>query len=91
MRRHAPTEKPTIDNLSEWQTFLRSHYNVRSQDAVLIIPLVGDSQKVEEQCVRKDAPLAPSGPELRGTKRYVGLVAHPRPPRIAYALVIEHP
>lgn len=45
----APIEPPNVANLATWQTFLRSHYNVREQDAALLVPLVSDSQKVEEQ------------------------------------------
>ncbi len=45
----APSDEPSVENLNEWQSFLRAHFNVRPQDAVAIVPLLSNSPKVEEQ------------------------------------------
>lgn len=35
----APTQEPSLDNLMEWQKYLREKFSVRSQDFVIILPL----------------------------------------------------
>ncbi len=45
----APVEAPSVSTLATWQAFLRSRYGVRVQDAVILIPIVSDSARAEDQ------------------------------------------
>lgn len=42
-----PKDKPSLQNILEWQEAARRKYNVRSQDVVMIIPVIGDGPTVE--------------------------------------------
>ena len=46
---NSPKEKPTLSNVALWQSYLRSKFSVRSQDFVVIIPVVESAKKVEEE------------------------------------------
>lgn len=44
----APSETPTINNLSEWQDYLQKRFSLRPQDVVIIIPLRDSGKNVED-------------------------------------------
>jgi hypothetical protein len=42
-----PKEKPALENILQWQEVSRKKYSTNPQDVVIIIPLIGDGPKVE--------------------------------------------
>jgi len=43
-----PSEKPTVRNAHLWQDLARKKYRVNPQDVIVIIPIVGNGPKVED-------------------------------------------
>lgn len=44
----APREAPIINNLSEWQEYLKKKFSLRPQDVAIIIPLADSGKRVED-------------------------------------------